>query len=337
MIAAMTIRSKTMEKSNRMIPPMTDSDHDDSDDESDKKKGKSALDTDVGFDWGGVGAKQANKKDDNDSSEDSDSEDDDDDDDDDEGKATSHKSRKKQAERRREEQEISRREMALADGTADENPETAGDFERLLAGNPNSSELWIRYMAFYLSLADIPSARAVADKALGRIEFRQECEKLNVWTALLTLEHTYGHDRSLQATVDRACSNNNPKQVYLRVCEILEKDLSSSPGSVKRANEMFTKFKSKKMVRLAHLQYLLKQSRHQEAHALSKRALLSLAPYKHAESMSKFAQLKFEFGSPERAITVFDGILHKYPKLLDLFFVYLDKGIKFGSVGTVRT
>jgi rRNA biogenesis protein RRP5 len=127
---------------------------------------------------------------------------DDGDDDNDEGKASSHKSHKKQAERRREEKEISRREMAWADGTADENPETVGDFERLLAGNPNSSELWIRYMAFYLSLADIPSTRAVADKALGRIEFRQEREKLNVWTALLTLEHKYGNDGSLQATVD---------------------------------------------------------------------------------------------------------------------------------------
>ena len=105
------------------------SDHDDSDDEPDKK-GRSALDTDVGFEWGGLGAKQANKKDDDDSSEDSDSEDeDDDDDDDDEGKSSSHKSRKKQAQRCREEQEISRQEMALADGTADENPETAGDFE----------------------------------------------------------------------------------------------------------------------------------------------------------------------------------------------------------------
>jgi rRNA biogenesis protein RRP5 len=193
----------------------------------------------------------------------------------------------------------------------------------------------------YLSLAYIPSARAVADKALGRIEFHQEREKLNVWTALLTLEHKYGNDGSLQATVDRACNNNNPKQVYLHVCEILEKFLLSSPGSVKRANEMFTKmckkFKSKKKVWLAHLQYLLKQSRHQEAHALLKRALLSLAPYKHAESMSKFAQLEFEFGSPSRDRTVFDGILLNHPKRLDLFFVYLDKEVKFGSVDNART
>jgi rRNA biogenesis protein RRP5 len=103
----------------------------------------------------------------------------------------------------------------------------------------------------------------VAGKALDRIEFRQEVEKLNVWTALLTLEHKYGSDQTRQATIDRACNHNNLKQVYLRVCEILEKDVSSA-GSAARANDMFTKvckkFKSKKKVWLANLQYILAQT-----------------------------------------------------------------------------
>jgi rRNA biogenesis protein RRP5 len=311
-----------------------------SDDDNDTKSAaKPLLDINVGFDWGakGMSVKNSVGIEDDSSKSDSDSSDSEDDGMD---KSSSHKSRKKQARRRREEQEITRRESALADGTADENPETAGDFERLLAGNPNSSELWIRYMAFYLSLADIPSARKIAEKGLARIEFREEKEILNVWTALLTLEHKYGTYISLQGTVDEACGHCNPKQVYLRVCEILEKDSSSSPESVNRANDMFAKmckkFKSKKKVWLAHLEYLLKQSQHQEAHALLKRAILSLAAYKHAETMSKFAQLEFEYGSAERARTVFDGIVEKYPRRLDLFFVYLDKEVKFGKVSQAR-
>jgi rRNA biogenesis protein RRP5 len=301
-----------------------------------------ALDTNVGFDWGFKGAASESKKakKGGDSSDEGESSDSEEDDDDDAEKGVSHKSRKKQAQRRREEKEISKRETALADGTADENPETPADFERLLAGNPNSSELWIRYMAFYLSLADIPAARLVADKALARIEFREEQEKLNVWTALLTLEQKYGSGDSLGKAIERACGQNNPKQVYLRVCEILEKDLSS-PDGVSRADAMYSKmcskFKPKKKVWLAHLSYLLKQSRHEEAHALLKRALMSLAPYKHAETMSKFAQLEFEFGSPERARTLFEGITTKYPNRLDLFFVYVDKEVKFGSFQTARS
>ena len=47
--------------------------------------------------------------------------------------------------------------------------------------------------------------------------------------------------------------------------------------------------------------------------------------------MSRFAQLEYEFGSPERARTLFDGVLAKHPKRLDLLFVYADKEVKFGS------
>lgn len=333
-----------------------DSDEDDesSDEESDldvdspnPTKSSTALDTNVGFDWGIGGSSSSatknatkTKKDDSDSeSSDSDESDDDDDDSDDDeegGKSKSHSSRKKQAQRRREEEKIARREAALADGTADETPETAGDFERLLAGNPNSSELWIRYMSFHLSIADIESARAVAEKALSRIQFQEEGEKLNVWTALLTLELKYGNADAFEQTIDRACGHNNPKQVYLRVCEILEKDEKSMPLANEMYAKMCRKFKSKKTVWLAHLEYLLKQSRHSDAQALLKRALLSLPTYKHPETMSKFAQLEFEFGSAERARTVFDGILEKHKKRLDLFFVYLDKEVKFGTMDAAR-
>ena len=34
-------------------------------------------------------------------------------------------------------------------------PETAGDFERLMVAEPNNSLLWVKYMAFKLSLADV--------------------------------------------------------------------------------------------------------------------------------------------------------------------------------------
>ena len=319
----------------------SDSSSEDESDSEEKSKQAKGLDTNVGFDWGGPAAstkptrKSSMDEDDvDDSSEEGENED--------ALHKSSHKSRRKQAQRRREEQEIARRETALADGTADENPETTGDFERLLAGNPNSSELWIRFMAFHLTLADIPAAREVAERAFKRIEFRQEREKLNVWCALLTLELKYGSAASLQDAVDRACQHNNPKQVYLRICEIMEKEVThSSPDSTERTDEMFRKmtkkFKDKKKVWIAHVEYLLKSGRHEEAHALSKRALGSLAAYKHVETMSKFAQLVFEYGSAERARTLFDGLLLKHPKRLDLFFVYVDKEKKHGEIDTARS
>jgi rRNA biogenesis protein RRP5 len=296
------------------------------------------LDTNVGFNWNALTADDAERSV---ASDDSDASDTDGKDDEEDGlPGTSHKSRKKQAQRRREEQEITRREMALADGTVDANPETAADFERLIAGDPNSSELWIRYMAFHLTLADVEAAREVANRAFDRIEFREEKEKLNVWCALLTLELQYGNDESLQSTLERACQHNNPKQVYLRYCEMLEKQAtssssSSSPESIKKTDETYTKmckkFKDKKKVWIAHLEYLLKNGRHEEAFALSKRALLSLKPYKHVETMSKFAQLVFQYASAEKARTIFEGLLSKHPKRLDLLFVYADHEMKHGD------
>jgi rRNA biogenesis protein RRP5 len=53
--------------------------------------------------------------------------------------------------------------------------------------------------------------------------------------------------------------------------------------------------------------------------------------------MSKLAQLEFEYGSKERGRTVFDGILSKYPKRLDLLFVFCDKEIKAGDIGAARS
>ena len=124
-----------------------------------------------------------------------------------EGKTSKHSSRKKAVKRRREEAEVARREAQLADGTADENPVTAADFERLLAGDPNSSEIYIRFMAYYLSLSDIDSARNVAERAFNRIEFREEGEKLNVWSALLVL--VSNRRFSVFAIIDMAKLMNN--------------------------------------------------------------------------------------------------------------------------------
>lgn len=303
---------------------------------------KNALDTNVGFDWIGtslLGDQSHEVTSDKDLDSDADESEIDDDDDDGVLKS-SHKSRKKQAQRRKEEEETNRLEMSLADGTADENPETAADFERLLAGDPNSSELWIRYMAFHLTLANIPTAREVAERAFARIEFRQEKEKLNVWSALLTLEYKYGNDETLQKALDRACQHNNPKYVYLRVCEMMEKQ-AATPESIRKTDEMFAKmckkFKSKKKVWIANMEYMLKNGRQEEAYEISKRALLSLKQHKHIETMSKFAQLVFQYGRAEKARTLFDGLLMKYPKRLDLFFVYVDKELKFGDLETARS
>ncbi len=50
--------------------------------------------------------------------------------------------------------------------------ESAEDFDRLLLATPNSSSLWVQYMAFYLHTAEVDRARGVAQRALKTISFR---------------------------------------------------------------------------------------------------------------------------------------------------------------------
>jgi len=318
--------------------------------DTDKKQVIPTMDTNVGFLWTTTDERQevgtrvnndASDDDETDSSSVSGSNQD-------EGEMNrSHKSRHRASQKRKEEKEIATRELALADGTADDSPETAKDFERLLASEPNSSEYWIKYMAFHLSLANIDAARRVAQRAFDRIEFRQENEKLNVWAAYLTLELKYGSGDSLDAAVESACKQNNPKQVYLRMCEILEKDVDAATENgasisevAEKANSMFLKmckrFKSKKTVWLAYVKYQLKMGNHEEASNLLKRSLLSLPGYKHVEVVSKVAELEFELGSPERGRTLFNALLAKNRKRLDLLFVFIDKELKCQNIGGAR-
>ena len=187
----------------------------------------------------------------------------------------------------------------------------------------------------------------MAQRAFDRIEFRQENEKLNVWAAYLTLELKYGSGDNLDTAVESACKQNNPKQVYLRMCEILVKDVDAAAESgasisevAEKANSMFLKmckrFKSKKTVWLAYVKFKLKMGDHEEASSLLKRSLLSLPVYKHVEVVSKVAELEFELGSPEKGRTLFNALIAKNPKRLDLLFVFIDKEVKCQNISGAR-
>ena len=67
--------------------------------------------------------------------------------------ASALRRRRKQA-RAASEVETSRREGLLASGAADANPETAEDFERLAKSHPNSSLVWIKYIAWLAQVRD---------------------------------------------------------------------------------------------------------------------------------------------------------------------------------------
>lgn len=99
-------------------------------------------------------------------------------------------------------------------------PQSVADYERLLLGEPDSSLLWLKYMAFQLELGEVEKAREIAERALRTITIGQDTEKLNVWVALLNLENTYGDDDSLEELFKRACQYNDAQEIYERMTSI---------------------------------------------------------------------------------------------------------------------
>lgn len=99
-------------------------------------------------------------------------------------------------------------------------PQSVADFERLLMGQPNSSILWLSYMAFQLQLSEVAKAREIAERAIKTINIREETEKMNVWIALLNLENTFGTDESLDEVFQRACQYNDSQEIHERLISI---------------------------------------------------------------------------------------------------------------------
>lgn len=99
-------------------------------------------------------------------------------------------------------------------------PQSVADFERLLLGQPDSSLLWLQYMAFQLQLSEVTKAREIAERALRTIHITEDAEKLNVWVAMLNLENTYGTDESIEDVFKRACQYNDTQEIHEKLTSI---------------------------------------------------------------------------------------------------------------------
>ncbi|XP_045294725.1 protein RRP5 homolog isoform X1 [Leopardus geoffroyi] len=236
-------------------------------------------------------------------------------------------------EKQKAEKELSRIEEALMD--PGRQPESADDFDRLLLSSPNSSILWLQYMAFHLQATEIEKARAVAERALKTISFREEQEKLNVWVALLNLENMYGSPESLTKVFERAVQYNEPLKVFLHLADIYTKSEKFQEAG-ELYNRMLKRFRQEKSVWIKYGAFLLRRGQAGASHRVMQRALECLPNKEHVDVIAKFAQLEFQLGDAERAKAIFENTLSTYPKRTDVWSVYIDMTIKHGSQKEVR-
>lgn len=224
-----------------------------------------------------------------------------------------------------------RKENVVQDKTIDINtraPESVADFERLLIGNPNSSVVWMNYMAFQLQLSEIEKARELAERALKTINFREEAEKLNIWIAMLNLENTFGTEETLEEVFSRACQYMDSYTIHTKLLGIYE-----ISEKFDKAAELFKatakKFGGEKVsIWVSWGDFLISHNEEQEARTILGNALKALPKRNHIEVVRKFAQLEFAKGDPERGRSLFEGLVADAPKRIDLWNVYVDQEVK---------
>ncbi|KAG5439396.1 hypothetical protein PCANB_001970 [Pneumocystis canis] len=214
-------------------------------------------------------------------------------------------------------------------------PKTPIDFERLLLGSPNSSYIWIKFMAFYVQLSEFDKAREIGERALRSINYRDEKEKFNIWIALMNLENTFGTDESLNEVFKKACQFNDSKSVMENLCSILIRSKKTE-----KVNELFQsmikKYSKSLDVWINYASFLMENDNHDVSRELFSLSLKNLPESDFLKAKSKFAQLEFKFGDPERGRTLFENLLSNYPKCIDLWSVFLDYEIKYGEQDNVR-
>ncbi|XP_074089895.1 protein RRP5 homolog [Macrotis lagotis] len=239
----------------------------------------------------------------------------------------------KELEKQQAEKELSRIEAALMDPNWQ--PKTADDFDRLVLSSPNSSILWLQYMAFHLHATEIEKARAVAERALKSISFREEQEKLNVWVALMNLENMYGSSETLTKVFERAVQYCEPLKVFVQLADIYTKS-EKYQAAEELYNRMLKRFRQEKTVWIKYGAFLLQRGQADASHRLLQRAFSCLPQKEHVDVISKFAQLEFHLGDAERAKAMFESTLSSYPKRTDVWSIYIDMIIKYGSQKEVR-
>ncbi|KAF7339630.1 rRNA biogenesis protein RRP5 [Mycena sanguinolenta] len=231
-----------------------------------------------------------------------------------------------------------RRKEIEQDLTADmhtKTPESNADFERLLLGSPNSSYLWVQYMSFQLQLSEVDRAREIARRALQTINFREEQEKLNIWIALLNLENAYGTDETVETVFKEAARANDSKTVHLRLALIFDQSDKSAKAE-EQYQRTCKKFGQSSKVWTLFSEFYLRKGNLEDSRKLLPRCLQSLDKRKHLKTISRFAQLEYKLGDPERGKTLFEGIVDSHPKRLDLWSVYMDMEAGQGQIQSLR-
>ena len=216
-------------------------------------------------------------------------------------------------------------------------------YERIILKDHDNSLNWIEYASYILDSLNLVSARQIFERALKVIDIAKINEKLNIWVAYLNLENIYGDEKSFNQILDRAkevCDKkllyNHLIQIYMNskkyeeaseIYKILIKDYFDDLEIWKKYIEFLfqiNELKNEKEENNLMIDIIEpKEGLNKSMQVLKKKS--------HLDIMSWYAQLLYRYNKNEEARNMFDNILKNFPKRKDIWFVYIDKEIKFGN------
>ena len=212
-------------------------------------------------------------------------------------------------------------------------------YERLILKDHDNSLNWIEYASYILDTLNLASARQIFERALKIIDIAKTKEKLNIWVAYLNLENVYGNKNTFEKIFERAKEVCDKKLLYKHVIQIylssqkyeeidelykiLIKDFFSDLDIWKNYIEFLFEVKNLENNENVHNIIEPKEGLNKSMQVLSKKNQLDI--------MSWYGQLLYKYNQKEEARNMFDNILKNFPKRKDIWFVYIDKEIKFGK------
>ena len=221
-------------------------------------------------------------------------------------------------------------EDTLLEGGA--TPESADAFDRLVLGSPNSSYLWVKYVAFHLQLTELDKAREVVERALRTISFREvrhaQCGLAALWMPcpgriMVVIDGTGG-----SAELCSRLAQNGPHTPDARVClwrGVQEKErlnvwiarlnLENSYGTPETLATVFTEAQrqNEPLEMHLHLVSIYEQSGRTEAtealfHTMTRRFAAQ------AKVWIRLGEWKMKQGKSEQARQVLERALKSLPK-----------------------
>ena len=256
------------------------------------------------------------------------------------------KKKKRKSSSKREKENL-KKEMKIREiEKANENNEikNAQYYERVILKDHDNSLNWIEYASYILDTLNLASARQIFERALNIIDIAKANEKLNIWVAYLNLENIYGDSKSFNKILDRAKEVCDKKLLYNHLIQIYmnSKKYEEASDTYKiLTKDYFNDFEIwKKYIEfLFEINNINKNNNENENMKLDfiepKEGLnksMQVLPKKlHLDIMCWYGQLLYRFNNNEEARNMFDNILKNFPKRKDIWFVYIDKEIKFGK------